>query len=842
MEVQKTEKDHQGAEIRMTTDRTTPTAETAVPAPPAEAAGRRRPSAKPRLRAVAMACALLALAALAAAPSASASFGELSRFKGKGTNGTGAEFVFSGLEAHAFSVDQSSGNIYVGTEAAVEDERLKVQSYNSSGEWQASTVLKPPAKLPEHILTTEEWEGFALDPKDSRIFALLTYKRQAEGVVDFNRPTAGALYALNTKLEPAEGATPLLGTAETLQGASTEQGKSLLEPSGLVYDPKNGDVLILGVIDTGSESLHPAVERVSPKGEVLSGWVDPGTVSRNAVPDSPVVSPNGTLFFEGNNEVLAVSAKGLEENAAPESVYTLAEPAGFTTGPFAGEMVSFGFGETSYGGGLSIRPEGSSGQLVLFSEIQAANETGELGENRNGALVLNYSEAGGHVTISENGWTGGQPGEGKGEKHNPCVIGFNYANPLVAAGTGEAVWVLSPAWGEVIKFGPGGTGCPAAKEAAGGLEVLLAGKKVANPEVTNTVTLEAKVVQGNVLSTTWKFGDGQEAVLASQPGEQTQTALTTHKFAKAGKLTVEAIVHTDNLATPTITYTTTVNVTEAVAGAPKVTKQPLPLSLVEGEAAKFEAAASGEPAPTVQWEESRDNGETWKAIGGATTTTYTVESVIAAQSGTEYRAVFENGKGTPATSVGAKLTVESKQAHKEKVEHEEAEHRKQVEEEEAALRRAQEEARARVAAEEAATRRAQEEASARAAAEAAARKAAEEAAHREGSPAATAAGGTIKVASNGSFAIKVSCPAGVTSCSGSVTLKGLAGRKVITLASGSFTVAGGSSRSITLHLSAPARKLLAKSHTVRAKVTVLASNPSGASAATSSTLTLKAGR
>jgi phosphodiesterase/alkaline phosphatase D-like protein len=144
---------------------------------------------------------------------------------------------------------------------------------------------------------------------------------------------------------------------------------------------------------------------------------------------------------------------------------------------------------------------------------------------------------------------------------------------------------------------------------------------------------------------------------------------------------------------------------------------------------------------------------------------------------------------------------------------------------------------------------------------------------QEASPDATAAGSSTSVGSNGAFTLKISCPAGAGSCTGSVVVKtagavaasahaslaalvagavadvarvaGHAGtaavhKSVMTLSSGAFSVTAGQSKTITLHLSSKARKLLAKLHTVRAKVTITARNPSGATHTGVSSLILRA--
>jgi hypothetical protein len=69
--------------------------------------------------------------------------------------------------------------------------------------------------------------------------------------------------------------------------------------------------------------------------------------------------------------------------------------------------------------------------------------------------------------------------------------------------------------------------------------------------------------------------------------------------------------------------------------------QPSNQTVAAGQSASFTAAASGSPAPTVQWQVSTDGGATWSNIPGATWTTLTV-AAASAQNGNQYRAVFSN--------------------------------------------------------------------------------------------------------------------------------------------------------------------------------------------------------
>ncbi len=112
---------------------------------------------------------------------------------------------------------------------------------------------------------------------------------------------------------------------------------------------------------------------------------------------------------------------------------------------------------------------------------------------------------------------------------------------------------------------------------------------------------------------------------------------------------------------------------------------------------------------------------------------------------------------------------------------------------------------------------------------------------------ATLAGTSLAVSRFGEVTLKLACPAGETSCSGTVTLRTLGAvkasthgkKQVITLAAGSFTVVGGHVKSVMLRLSAQARALLARSHVLRAQTTLLAHDSAGAIDTTQTIVTLR---
>jgi len=100
-----------------------------------------------------------------------------------------------------------------------------------------------------------------------------------------------------------------------------------------------------------------------------------------------------------------------------------------------------------------------------------------------------------------------------------------------------------------------------------------------------------------------------------------------------------------------------------VTVAPVVTTAPAPTSVAVGGSYSFTTTATGQPAPTVQWQRSGDNGVTWGPVSGAlttvnpgvTTSSYTA-TAAAADGGAQFRAVFTNSTGA-ATTAPATLSV-----------------------------------------------------------------------------------------------------------------------------------------------------------------------------------------
>ncbi|MDR9372870.1 hypothetical protein Q5424_27465, partial [Conexibacter sp. JD483] len=96
--------------------------------------------------------------------------------------------------------------------------------------------------------------------------------------------------------------------------------------------------------------------------------------------------------------------------------------------------------------------------------------------------------------------------------------------------------------------------------------------------------------------------------------------------------------------------------TVTVPSLPAVTAGPADTTVLAGSDASFSATADGFPQPSVTWQTRSSPSADWAEIPDATATTLTLPAVRAADSGSQYRARFENEAGT-VESAAATLTV-----------------------------------------------------------------------------------------------------------------------------------------------------------------------------------------
>ena len=98
---------------------------------------------------------------------------------------------------------------------------------------------------------------------------------------------------------------------------------------------------------------------------------------------------------------------------------------------------------------------------------------------------------------------------------------------------------------------------------------------------------------------------------------------------------------TSGTCAPTVSSVTAVT----VSTAPTVSATPTNLTVCAGAPVSFQAAASGSPIPTIQWQTSSNQGATWDVIPGASNLIYNFTAALAT-AGTQYRAVFSNACGS----------------------------------------------------------------------------------------------------------------------------------------------------------------------------------------------------
>jgi alpha-tubulin suppressor-like RCC1 family protein len=151
-------------------------------------------------------------------------------------------------------------------------------------------------------------------------------------------------------------------------------------------------------------------------------------------------------------------------------------------------------------------------------------------------------------------------------------------------------------------------------------------------------------------SVQWQVSTNEGATWSTVSGATTSTLSLTDVQASQNGYEYRAVL--ENVAGTTTSSAATLT----VHSRPVVTEQPQSTTVEVGQPAFFEAAATGFPAPTVQWEVSANAGGTWSPVAGASSDQLTVSDTQAPENGDEYRAVFTNvaGKGT---SDAATLTV-----------------------------------------------------------------------------------------------------------------------------------------------------------------------------------------
>jgi hypothetical protein len=824
--------------------------------------------ARSRLLLISTGCLLACLTLLAS--TAHAEFGEETRFgfagtaEGDLTNKCAIAETSRGGCARAIGVDPRDNSVYILDEPKEEEEkkgesirhfRLQKFKANTQGAYELAasatfTETSPPLEEEGAV------EGIAFDESENRVYVLAVDVREAGRIDSIGEipgntrealvPVASTLYAFSTK----ESGKALVGagtggpnqevllTPEQLGAQSETRGQALLEPHGITVDPKTNEVIILahedhsdpsGTVDNiGNTEDHFVLQRVLPNGTLGARYRDSTNVLKHTLesddaPNSPIVVKSA----EGAEQVY-VNLPGVGIEQIPYEFTSSAPPTTVAAEPAGGAVGMENL--TSDGGGLTASPEGGiDGVASVENEAEKSDYYGAYELSLSGQPQLR--------------WTGGQSPEGT--KEDKCVLepGVEEVTvPVLAAGSDGKLFVLAseflfigqgrgeeeepayerPFFPAVIELGPsapeGKGGCPHASAAAPVAEVN--GTPLKEGETVNTgvnVVFSSKVKQADALDVKWAFvneATKEEEVVA---GDEFQAAKVKHSFSKPGTWTITETIESDDLATPTITEASKLTVEPSPpTAAIKVT----PSTIKVNEVVTFNGGESKDPNGqpleykwTIDGVEEKPSSTPTIAHTFTTATKHKVRLVVtdaqyklsgetslefevkAAEAKKEEPKKEENNTGSGGSGGGGSGGGGTPEAPKAEV--------KGIAE------------------------------------------------THPVPPDATIAGTSLTVSSSGTLSVKVSCPAGESVCSGTVTLRTLGAvtaraaahkRKtkasVLTLAAGSFTVAGGQVKAITLHLSSAARALLARSHVLRIRATVVAHDPTGATDTTQVTVTL----
>jgi hypothetical protein len=233
--------------------------------------------------------------------------------------------------------------------------------------------------------------------------------------------------------------------------------------------------------------------------------------------------------------------------------------------------------------------------------------------------------------------------------NNPVLGTISGADPTISGGKANAT------------FTAGAVGGSGSADATVDHATVTASITIEQPAMVTTNPTDQTVCDGSSVSFTasasgsptptvqWQVSTG--GPFTNIPGATSTTLTFIAVAAQNGNQYRAVFTNTGGTATTTAA-TLTVNT------APTVTTNPTNQTVCDGATATFTAAASGSPAPTVQWQVS--TGGPFSNIPGATSTTLSF-TASAAQNGNTYRAVFTNSCGS-TNSTAATLTVNASTA------------------------------------------------------------------------------------------------------------------------------------------------------------------------------------
>ncbi len=719
---------------------------------------------------------------------------------------------------HAFAVDPTDGSYYIGD--LFENEKgpfIRVQKFEASGKFVAE------GRIP--ATESNEFDGFAIDPEEHRLYLLVV------------ETAARELWSISTETLKARR----LDTAKDLHASETKR-VALLEPKGITVDPVTHDVLIVGQENEPTkeepERMVAAVQRVHTTGDdklgpryvdrencLVGGEEEHPTVEAPCSEDpeatfSAAASPGGKLYTErgfteiweipsseGANEVFEGATKPKEYASSPKRLFALSGGQ---------HILQFALNQ-EFGDTMTITHGPAGTRIYLAAEANTGQGSAAA------ALILGYDEsgAGGAPEAHVIGWTGGLTESEKLSNPN-CVVPESASAPLIGADGEERTLLFvtvpadefthTPESARVMRFGSGAGAAQCAHASATPPKVTFEGREVKTPPplpIGKEVSISSEVTGANAESVEWKLKNtttGKEETVPPS-GYEFQTPTLLRKFTESGAYEIKEIILPDDFGPPIEEKTSSA----IVVGEPLVTvKISRETSITSGKATTFTAHVEDLNEAPAQLKYVWEFGDGEKAEGSATGLTFATPHTYTHEGNyTVQLTITDGGKRVAKASQSVPVSAEP--------------------------------------AKPPSTTTSGTTTSGGGAPASEAPKTEVLPAKEASDPDAELAGSSLSVSPNGTLAVKVTCPVGQTSCTGTITLRTLSAvsagahkrKAVLTLASASFSVAGGQVKAVTLHLSTQARALLAHSHVLRARTTLVAHDPAGASHTAQVVVTLR---
>ncbi|HEY1621539.1 MAG TPA: immunoglobulin domain-containing protein, partial [Streptosporangiaceae bacterium] len=387
-------------------------------------------------------------------------------------------------------------------------------------------------------------------------------------------------------------------------------------------------------------------------------------------------NPGGGLQFIGGK--LSITGSTFSDNSAASSpgaaVFYEAQGEGSPESfSMSGSTISGNTGANTTGssvptdGAVDLAAPGGGISMQVTDSVFTSNAmTGTSGPVRGAALTLeggtasvtNSNFSGNSVTGSTSASGGGAIAvvTGTATVTNDRIVGNQAQSAAVGGGLyndNGTVTATNDWWG--CNAGPGSTGCD-----------TVSGTVTTNPRIE----LTASPVTLASASTAPVTGDlNQNSAGQAVTGPQNELDGVTETFTSplpaGATCTPGSVAFSGGTASASCTFNPngntgagsvvatvdnqSITVPVTITQAPAITTQPSDVTVPAGGTATFTAAASGYPAPTVQWKVSTDGGSTYTNVSGATSPTLSF-TATAGDAGNLYEAVFTNSTGTATTN------------------------------------------------------------------------------------------------------------------------------------------------------------------------------------------------